>query len=374
VTTRILGQDSWIISTPQVRACVTHTGGHLAPVTFRFATRSIQPFHVAPWAEEALDRSQPAVIRALRGDFFCMPFGGNSTPLGRERHPPHGEPANALWMLESLRRDSIHLSLKTRARSGRIDKFLTLIRGHHAIYARHQISGMSGRTCLGHHAMLRFHDEPGCGVISTSRFTFGQVFPEPVERPENRGYSMLKPGAVFRSLKEVPTVFGNRTDLSHYPARRGYEDLVLLAADVRAPLAWTAVAFPKQRYVWFALKDPRALRSTILWFSNGGRHYPPWNGRHVNVMGLEEVTANFHYGLAESVRANPVSRRGVATSVRLDPRRPLVVNYIMGVAEVPRGFDRVAAIVAKDRSIVIRSTSGKRVITPIDLSFLCGGQ
>ena len=79
----------------------------------------------------------------------------------------------------------------------------------------------------------------------------------------------------------------------------------MLASNTDDPFAWTAVAFSKQRFVWFALKNPRVLHSTILWFSNGGRHYGPWNGRHVTVMGLEEVTANFHYGLAESVQANP---------------------------------------------------------------------
>ena len=77
--------------------------------------------------------------------------------------------------------------------------------------------------------------------------------------------------------------------------------------------AWTAVTFPAQRYVWFALKDPRVLRSTVLWHSNGGRHYPPWNGRHVNVLGMEDVTTYFHFGLAESARPNSISRRGFPT-------------------------------------------------------------
>ena len=125
--------------------------------------------------------------------------------------------------------------------------------------------------------------------------------------------------------------------------------------------AWTAVTFARQRYVWLALKDPRVLRSTILWLSNGGRHYPPWSGRHVSVMGLEEVTANFHYGLKESVAPNPLSKRGIATSVKLDPRRPLVVNYIMCVAEAPRGFDR-ASDVERDRGGVrLVAHSGKSV-------------
>jgi len=125
--------------------------------------------------------------------------------------------------------------------------------------------------------------------------------------------------------------------------------------------------------VWLALKDPRVLRSTILWISNGGRHYPPWSGRHVNVMGLEEVTANFHYGLKESVAPNPLSKRGIATTVMLDPRRPLVVNYIMAVAEVPRAFDRVVRVEAEQESVRVTSGSGKSVRVPLDVSFLNGG-
>src|SRR5205814_1633800 len=121
---------------------------------------------------------------------------------------------------------------------------------------------------------------------------------------------------------------GDFADLSRYPARRGFEDLVMLVSDTGAPFAWTAVTFLKQRYVWFALKDPGVLRETIFWISNGGRHYPPWNGRHVNVMGLEEVTSYFHLGLAESARKNPLSTKGIPSCVQLNPRRPLTVNYI----------------------------------------------
>src|SRR4030095_10217321 len=99
--------------------------------------------------------------------------------------------------------------------------------------------------------------------------------------------------------------------------------------------ACTAVTFAKERYAWFALKNPRVLASTIFWISNGGRHYAPWSGRHVNVMGIEDVTANFHKGLAESAKANDLSRAGIPTHVKLSPRKPLVVNYIMGVLSLP---------------------------------------
>ena len=46
---------------------------------------------------------------------------------------------------------------------------------------------MAGPVNPGHHAIIKFPDEPGSGVISTSRFVYGQVCPEPVERPENPG-------------------------------------------------------------------------------------------------------------------------------------------------------------------------------------------
>jgi hypothetical protein len=174
---------------------------------------------------------------------------------------------------------------------------------------------------------------------------------------------------VFKSLKRVPTIMGGFADLTRYPARRGFEDIVLLAADPKLAFAWTAVTFPKQRYAWFALKDPKKLPSTLFWISNGGRHYPPWNGRHVNVMGLEEVCSYFHYGLAESVKPNPLSKRGIRTHVNLDGAAA-TVNYIMGTVAIPRGFDRVADIAAQGDQLILTAASGARVRSPVDVTFL----
>src|SRR4051812_20685357 len=114
--------------------------------------------------------------------------------------------------------------METKIRRGRGDKRICLVRGQHALYCLPTISGMTGAMPLGHHAMLKFPEFPGSGVISTSPFVFGQTFYQPTENPEARGYSMLKPAARFDSLKRVPTITGERTDLSRYPARRGFED------------------------------------------------------------------------------------------------------------------------------------------------------
>jgi hypothetical protein len=362
-----------------VEAFVTKLGGHLGPVTFDRKGRKLQPYSVAPWAEEQTDPSLPPIIKVLRGDFFCLPFGGNATPFGGEKHPVHGETANARWQFRSLEtsegRTCLHLSLKTKVRSGQVDKRIWLVDGQNTVYSQHVVSGMSGPMNLGHHAMLKFPDAPGSGLVSTSRFVYGQVFPEAFELPEKRGYSWLKRGAEFRSLERVPTLSGETADLTRYPARRGFEDLVMLVSNAEAAFTWTAVTFPKERYVWFALKDPRVLRETILWLSNGGRHYPPWNSRHVNVMGLEEVTSYFHFGLAESARKNPISRKGFPTCLALNPKKPLVVPYIMGVAAIPAGFDRVVSIqaIGGNRAILLKSASGRQAQAAVDIDFLQAG-
>jgi hypothetical protein len=370
----IQGQSSWRIASDRVEAFVTKLGGQIAPITFDRQGRKIAPYSVAPWAEEKL--KMPAILQALRGDFFCLPFGGNATPYRGEKHPMHGETANAKWRLVSEERGggrhSLHLSLQTRVRPGRVDKEISLADGEDTVYSRHTIRGMSGPMCLGHHAMLKFPEAEGSGAISTSRFVYGQVLPTVFEQPEMGGYTALKMGAEFRSLEAVPTAAGGLADLSRYPARRGFEDLVMVVSDAELPLAWTAVAFPRERFVWFALKDPKVLRETVLWISNRGRHYPPWSSRHVNVMGLEEVTANFHLGLAASAGANAISAKGWPTCLMLEKEKPLVVNYIMGVAAIPAGFDRVEAIEpgADGKSITLRSAGGRKAVAKVDLGFL----
>ena len=368
----VFDQPSWRLTTDCVEAFVTCRGGHLAPVTFKTAAGPVQPFAIAPWHGEKLPKGSPGVLKPLRGDFFCAPFGGGPRLWHGENHPPHGETAQGAWKL--LGRESgpatLVAELKTRVRPGRVVKRISLRPGETNLYLRHEFHGMSGLMSFGHHATLKFPEQPGSGRIALSPWRFAQVCPEQFEDPALGGYNSLRRGAVFRDLRRVPLATGGTTDLTSYPARAGFEDLVMLSARADTPYAWTAVTFPEQRYVWFALKNPRVLASTVMWHSNGGRHYAPWSSRHRAVLGLEEVTSNFHFGLAASAAPNPVSRRGIPTALRLDPRRPLVVPYIMAVAAIPRGFDTVSTISFRGDHLVLRAASGQSVRHAVDLSFL----
>lgn len=368
----VVGQPSWILRNACVQAAVTRMGGHLGPVVFRLGRRMVRPFHVAPWAEEDL-AGQPNILKALRGDFFCMPFGGNASRWKGEKHPVHGQTANAAWRWEGAddgaEETRLHVSLQTNVRKARVDKYLMLRPGHTAIYCRHVVSGASGPMNLGHHAMLKF--PPGEeGRISTSPLAFGQVYPGIFENPALGGYTALKTGAVFRALDRVPLAGGGWTDLTRYPAREGFEDLVMVCAKPGGDFAWSAAVFSREGYVWFSLKDPRVLASTVMWHSNGGRHYAPWNGRHRGVLALEEVTGHFHDGLAESAARNALNARGVPTVLTLNRRRPTVVNVIMGVAAVPAGFDQVKTIERGEGAVILTGSGQRRVTVPLDWEFL----
>ena len=367
------GQPGWSFASDRVKGFLTRTGGHLAPVVFKLGRRSVQPFSITPWAKEPLP-PLPTMLQVARGDFFCLPFGGNATTYRGERHPAHGETANLDWKFESLQRaggkTALHTSMKTKTRRGRVDKRLILRDGHAAVYCEHVLSGYSGPMAIGTHPMLLFPDKAGAGVISTSAFKKGFVVPTAWETPEAKGYSLLKLGAPFSSLGRVPATAGGTIDLSRYPARRGFEELVEMISDSRLPFAWSAVTLPGEGYAFIQLKNPRVLRETVLWFSNGGRHYPPWNGRHINVVGVEEVTSYFHLGLAESAKPNLLTRAGAQTAVQLRPDRPLRVAHIMALAAIPRDFDAVKSIVPTKGGVTLIARSGRRVFAPLDLEFV----
>lgn len=370
-----LGQPSWRLRNRQVDLRLTRTAGMLGPLTFRLPDgRKVSPFAVAPWATETVPPGTPNILTALRGDFFCAPFGGNGTAVGGESHPPHGESANADWTLGGLiaagDAQTLHTHLATRIRRGRIDKRLTVRDGQAAVYCEHLLTGMSGRMAIGTHPCFRFPDGEGSARVSVGGWRWGQVLPVPLELPAGRGYSALRPGARFRRLDRVPLAAGGFADLTRYPARRGFEDLVMLMGSGKGAFGWSAVTYPEERYCVLQIKDPQVLTHTVLWHSNGGRHYPPWNGRHVDVLGVEEVTSYFHFGQAESVRPNPVNRAGLPTTVKLDRRRPLRIAHLFAAVALPRGFDCVADVRAVRGGVEVLATNGRSARAPLDLDFV----
>lgn len=343
---QVFGADSWIIENDSIELSLTKRSGMMAPVVFRRDSGApVDPYYVSPWQGEGLAIDDP-VLERLRGDFFCLPFGAGSSYKG-ESHHTHGEPAYEEWKFERYEqrgdRTSFEASMRTTIRPGRVLKQISLLAGHDVVYSTHALSGFQGRTTLGHHATLEGGDTPGRILLQSSPRRLRITDPRAHNSYLGGEYYALKSAAEFDDLRHVPTVWSDEpeTDCSVFPNRKGFVDIVALCQEPReGEPAWTAASVPSEGYLWFSLKDPNMLPTTMFWMENYGRHQPPWSGRNC-CLGIEDVCGSLAQGLAVSSEDNVLSRRGIPTTVELSDKKETQVHYIQGIVPIPEGFYRV---------------------------------
>ena len=373
----------WLVYAKEVEITVTRMGAHMAPVTFfRDSGQPVQPYHISPWQDEKPTKMPAPVLNTLRGDFFCLPFGGNSEAVAGEKHPPHGEIVGDAWKAAGSKKSgdvtTLTLGIETKARKGRVTRELSLVDGQNVVYSRTLIEGFAGRVPLGHHATLAMPEKEGAVRIATSAFKFGMTCPALFSDPKQREYQALQRGAKWTNLTKVPAAWKGApdADLTRLPARYGYADLVQIANEPWARTggpAWITATYPDAGDVWFALKDPAVLNSTVFWIENHGRHGHPWNGRN-NCLGLEDVTAHFADGLAASMKENTLTREGVQTAVTLSADQPTSVNYVQDAVRIPAGFENVQPLEFAPGAVTFVSTTGKRVTAPVRHDFVKTGK
>jgi len=355
------GARSFCFSNGPVTCEVTVEGGHLT-AGFDLGERVVRPYALAPWRPAEVSEELPVLLSHLRGDFFCLPFGP------QKEGPPHGDPANGTWILEESGDDELRLSMATGDTACRVVKSIKTRDGHAALYLSNTVEGLSGDWSYGSHPILDFSGMPeGAGRVSTSTFRWGSTYHSLFADPVNKEYQSLRPRALFDSLEEVPMMDGGSADLTRYPARKGFEDLVMLVNDQgEDPFAWTACVL--EGYVWFSLKNSRDFPATLFWISNGGRHSEPWDGRHLSRLGLEEVCSYFCDDV-EISRRDLLASEGIPTTRAFDGS-PVSLKLIHAVALVPEDFDIVAEILPGEGCIVLVAQSGARVAVPLLWEFL----
>jgi hypothetical protein len=337
--------NSWTLASDCVQLVVTEEGGHLDA--------------------EPADPALPPILRILRGDFFCAPFGASDLLADETRL--HGAPCNAHWRRIEGSAQDLTLELEKTVHGARVTKHLQVRLGQAVIYQQHDLVGGSGALPIGHHAMLRV---PETAYLSFSPWTWAGTPPTPLEADPAIGRSLLAYPQEIADLARVRLSSGRTADLTRFPALERHDDLLMLTADPARHFAWSAVTAPQAGWVWFDLRDPRTLASTVLWMSQGGRDYPPWSGRHTHVLGIEQVTAYFHLGHRASTSPNPLSRRGIPTAVELRPEGRVRVRYLFGVAAVPPEFTYVRSIELASGGVLLTDDGGRSVHAPCNPDFV----
>ncbi|MGX9142615.1 hypothetical protein [Mesorhizobium sp. 128a] len=290
------------------------TVGHIADMTVDGDGRQLNPLHRAPWVDagETLPPDLPEGTVRLSGDFLCAPFSASDI----EAAPLHGWPANSSWDVVSNQATSdgwrAVFRLRRTVMGATVDKIFTLRDGHPFLYQEHVFSGGSGAVSAAHHPMTAMRDG---GRLAFSPKRFAATLDTPLEPDPARGRFKLAYPARTSDLTRFPGADGGTLDLTDYRMEDRREDFItMVEADHGGP-GWTALARRAERDLVLVLKNPSELPVTMLWFSNGGRDYAPWSGRHRGVLGIEDGRAAV--GHAASVGDNWLKREGVATAFEL---------------------------------------------------------
>lgn len=364
----IHGAESYVLKNDRVKVAVTAVGGHLAPVIFKLGEREVSPYALAPWLPDEVDQDLPVLLKNLRGDFLCLPFGP------QENGQPHGETANFEWTLLEQTDDTLLLHIDPSDIGACVKKSITLKPGHTALYLDHRIKGLEGDFNYGNHPILDLSQlAEGQGRVTVSPFRWASVYPPYFSDPADGASQALERNAKFSDLREVPLAAGGTTDLTHYPARSGNDDLVMMVsqqASKEQPFAWSAVVL--DGYVWFQIKNPADFPATLFWLSNGGRSAAPWNSRHTGRLGVEEVCSHFCDSVDIS-RKDLLAAESIPTTRRFTKDERVSLRIIQAVAEVPEGFGAVAKIVpAGDGHVTLVGETGVKVTEPLDWKFVVG--
>lgn len=358
-----------LIKNSTVETGVLEECGHLFPVRFFFGNTIIEPMHIAPWVKEELDPSVPPMLKYLRGDFFCAPFGESDILPDEKRG--HGASANEKWDCINSSASSIQFKLTKQICGAVLFKEISISEGESVIYQKHTFTGGSGKLPVGHHAMLKINSRVW---LSFSDFIYGGTPPQPVETDPEKGRSILKYSQQFNHLSLMKKSDSEIIDASVYPFAENHEDLYMLISEKNLPFAWSAASCPSEGWLWFSIKNRDILPNTVIWLSNGGRYYPPFSSRHKNVIGIEETASFFHLGHKASIEKNFLNEQGHNTYIELSPEKETVIPWLFGVVQIPDTFKRLKEIKEIPGGIELIDNNQNTIQTKVNMNFIRGMQ
>lgn len=324
-------------------------GAMIGPAVFVLpGGRQVSPLHVAPWAGAPGTDDLPGILRRMRGEWPCVPFGysvpvmpdtpADWAPLLGPAEPDeqvHGHSSNQLWNWSGSGPDgsiALHLDYPDDNPVRRVERVIRPDPDAPAIDFILRIETRAAcRLPLGLHFTFRLPEMPCAARIETAPFRTGRTYPGTVEP----GASAFAIGRLFNRLDAVPDRDGGTTDATHVPFDHPVEELLQLdgiagtaalantAENWRAGISWDADVFP----------------SLLLWYSNRGRTAAPWNGRHM-ALGMEPICSPFGLGPATARADNPVSRSGTSTTRAFAAGETFETRYHLTVEPLVQGDSR----------------------------------
>ncbi|MGP8251234.1 MAG: hypothetical protein ACLQHF_04320 [Terracidiphilus sp.] len=348
----------------------------MAPVSFGVNDDvPILPYHISPWQGQENDFLSGTPEAVLRGDFFCLPFGRKDENISG---PNHGNTSGSVWELVDSQTQHgvsrLRITMAGALGAASVTREFFLRDGENVVYDLTSIVRLEGAFPLGHHAVLRTPRKENSLLVSTGEIRYGMTFPGEFADPQQGAQQSLAVGAEFVELENLPSYkdHGVSLDCSRFPARRGCSDMVQVAPAVkRGEPAWTTAVNTEESYLWFSLRDPSLLPSTVVWIENCARQSSPWDGKNCS-LGLEDVCSYFDQGTSASRKPNEFSSRGIPTTQSFSSQLVHEVPYIQGAVHVPPEFKHVRTVLCDHGSATFTDCNGLSVTTPVRTGFVFG--
>lgn len=366
----------WFLDGDEIEMFITRQGGQHAPVTFFPKSENpIRPYFLNNWQERHPDLSSIPLLQYLRGDFFCLPFGGNGDAVDGKSFQCHGETSAKNWTLALAEKDGaksiFEFALDMQVMPGHVVKHIEMHDGESALYLRHTVTGLDAKMPYGHHTILRMPEANEKMYFSCGKFELGMIPETTFSDPANWEYQYLASGETFDALEAMPTQFKKPAvkDYSVYPSPVGYTDLFAMLKKPTDKPAWAAAAYPDNGYLYYSLKNAAELPATTIWVANSGRYEEPWNGIS-RCFAIEETCSCFADGWKPSIEENPLSKRGWRTYGTFTSDKPFSARNIQGVVRIPNTFGKVQKADFEDGKVVFTDVNGQSVTAKVDWKFL----
>ena len=317
------------VSARAIRFAFTARGGVLHDLVVEDEGQGIAPFHRAAWNVAQVPPDSPPHQRWLGGDFLAAPMGPDAL-IGLAGL--HGPAANGNWHVLPTPPGCLRAVLDGAVQGASVVKELSVEANQPVLYQRHLFIGGTGGLPASNHAMLSV---PNGAKLSFSRKRWWETLPEPLET--TRGRSCLAYPRRSETAADFPGAMGDAVNLHRYPWGEAHEDFVTGVEDPESNLGWTAVVRPVEGDLILCLKNPRALPMTMLWHSNGGRDYAPWNSRHRGCLGVEDGAALPVLGLSHQESPDPLTAAGQPALLALDATGTVEMRHVLGACHWPSG-------------------------------------
>ena len=316
-------------------------GCKMLPI-FNLNGKKIKPLHEPNWLNADSDEFNelPGILKNLKGEFPCVPFGINSpveelseewkTSFSEKPYiinEPHGYCSNKDWKLENI--NSHEAEFKIDYPENDMVNFLKRkiwVKDDepNKIFCSLQINVK--KDCelpIGLHPMIRIPKKMNQLKIIPGKFKFGLNYPGLVLRNKTLGGI----GKEFHSLDNVLGYNGENIDLSTPPFEGNYEDLFQLCGIDGS----VSIENYEENYRFNFDWNPNHFSSVLMWVSNKGRTEYPWNSEHLT-LGFEPISSAF--GLSTHISMNPenpIAKRNILTAIKLFKDNPLESNYSFSI-------------------------------------------